>query len=111
MEILLLGGILILVSSSIYGPPLWRAGRVYIYLQKRKEHFCPETEHMVSVQLDALHAARTMLTGGIADLQVSDCTRWPTHRGCGQNCLSTFPAANLRKASKEDSVHLHRQGA
>ncbi len=110
MDILLLGAILILVSSSIYGPPFWRAGRVYFYLRKRKERLCPETERLVSVQLDARHAAWTVLTGGAADLQVSDCTRWPSRRGCGQNCLAAFPATNPRKAPERDSAHFHRQG-
>ncbi len=110
MDILLLGLVLVLVSSSIYGPPFWRAGRVFFHLRKRKELLCPETERPVSVQLNARHAARTTLTSGLADLQVSDCTRWPTRRGCGQNCLTAFPLTKPRKAPKGDSAHLHRQG-
>jgi hypothetical protein len=110
MDILLLGVVLILVSSSIYGPPFWRAGHVYFHLRKRKERFCPETERMVSVQMNARHAAWTTLTSGAADLQVSDCTRWPTRRGCGQNCLEAFPAANPLKAPEGDSAYIHRRG-
>lgn len=111
MELLLLGVILVLLSSSIYGPPLWRAGRVYFYLRKRGERLCPETGRPASVQVDAFHAARTMLTSGVADLQVKDCARWPGHRGCGQSCLSLLSVAGRPEARNGNPASLDQQGA
>jgi hypothetical protein len=109
MELLLLGAVLVLVSSSVYGPPFWKAGRIYLYLRKRKERICPETQRPVSVQVDAIHAARTMLTSGVADLEVSDCTRWPSRRGCNKSCLSILPADSTRETRAGNSVPVHQQ--
>jgi Protein of unknown function (DUF1761) len=47
---------------------------------------CPETRRQVAVSLDSIHAAVTGLTGA-PDLRISDCTRWPAHSNCAQNCI------------------------
>lgn len=112
MDLILLGAGLILVLSSIYGPPFWRAARVYLHLRKRKERTCPETGRTALVRVNALHAARTLLTRGVTDLQVSDCARWPSRRGCGQSCLSMLSVTGAREPREENSARrLHRQGA
>jgi hypothetical protein len=47
---------------------------------------CPETRRQVAVSFDAAHAAVTGLTGR-PDLRIADCTRWPAHSNCGQECM------------------------
>jgi len=47
---------------------------------------CPETRRQVAVSLDSTHAAVTGLTGR-PDVRIVDCTRWPEHSKCGQDCL------------------------
>jgi hypothetical protein len=111
MEFLLFGAALILMSSFIYGPPLFRVIRVYAHLRKRKEYICPETGRPASVQVDAIHAARTVLTSGVADMQVQDCTRWPWRRGCEQKCLSTAPRKQVETvAEPKPTRQFGRQG-
>lgn len=111
MEFLMIGAALILASSFIYGPPLFRAFRVYVYLRKRKEYICPETKRSASVQVDAGHAARTLLTSGVANLQVQDCTRWPWRRGCEEKCLATAPRKEINVvADPEPTRQFGRQG-
>ena len=48
---------------------------------------CPETEKPAAVEVDALHAAASVLFGE-ADLRLKECSRWPERAGCGQECLS-----------------------
>lgn len=52
---------------------------------------CPENHQQVAVGLNALHAAATGLVGS-PKLRVVECTRWPEHADCGQECL---PEARL----------------
>jgi hypothetical protein len=47
---------------------------------------CPENQQPVAVGLDALHAAATGLVGS-PKLRIVECTRWPEHADCGQECL------------------------
>ncbi len=111
MELLLLGAILVLVSSSVYGPPFFKAARTYSRLRKRREIICPETGRPASVQVDAFRAVRTVLTGGVADVQVRDCARWPRRRGCEQNCLSKDLLSETPEAPEGDHAHrFRRQG-
>ena len=53
---------------------------------------CPETRQPAGVVVDARHAAATAL-GGVAELRLSSCSRWPERAGCGQPCLSQIAAA------------------
>jgi hypothetical protein len=48
---------------------------------------CPETHRPAAVDVDALHAAASLL-GGTPELRLKDCSRWPEKAGCGQECLS-----------------------
>jgi hypothetical protein len=54
---------------------------------------CPETHQPAAVEVDARHAAVTLLFGGASELRLSDCTRWPERRNCGQECLQEIAAA------------------
>jgi hypothetical protein len=47
---------------------------------------CPETRHAAGVDVDVKHAALTAAIGN-PDLRLRDCSRWPEHRDCGQECL------------------------
>ncbi len=47
---------------------------------------CPETRNQVAVSFNSTHAAVTGLTGKPA-LRIANCTRWPEHSNCGQECI------------------------
>ena len=52
---------------------------------------CPETTKAAAVEIDAADAARTALFGR-AKIHLSECSRWPERRNCGQECLSQLGA-------------------
>ena len=55
---------------------------------------CPETRRTVAVKIGAKAAAAAGLANSAAGhLRLSDCTRWPERRGCGQECLGQIEAA------------------
>jgi len=53
---------------------------------------CPETKAHAAVQLSAGRAAVSRLLGE-PELRLSDCSRWPERRNCGQECLTSIEAA------------------
>ena len=53
---------------------------------------CPETKRPAAVDLDLGHVALTGL-GGVPDLRLSDCSRWPEREDCGQECLRQIEQA------------------
>ncbi len=53
---------------------------------------CPENHEPVGVEVDGLRLALSSAFG-LPHLRLSDCTRWPEKRGCGQECLSQVEAA------------------
>jgi hypothetical protein len=87
MLYLILGALLIVLSSAVYGPPLLSAAGAYFRLPASRQRLCPETGRFAMVQLNAARAARTLLTAGVAEIQVRGCTRWPERRGCAQGCI------------------------
>jgi hypothetical protein len=48
---------------------------------------CPENHNTAAVALSAGHALRAGLTGR-SELRLSECSRWPAKRECGQECLA-----------------------
>ncbi len=66
-------------------PALWRRA-LYGQHESSRAVICPENKRQVAVSIDALHAAVTGLSRS-PDIRLSDCTRWPEHRKCGQECL------------------------
>ncbi len=48
---------------------------------------CPDTQAPADVAIDAGHAAATSAFGK-PDLRIKQCSRWPEHEQCGQECLS-----------------------
>ena len=61
---------------------------------------CPENHRQVAVSFDALRAARTVLVGN-PSLRIADCTRWPEHANCRQECM---PEALLAGNKREGEV-------
>ncbi|MFC1491887.1 hypothetical protein ACFLQ0_04795 [Nitrospinota bacterium] len=108
MIYVVLGALLVILSSTIYGPPLLKAARTYFQLWASQKRLCPETDRYVLIQINAARAARTVLTSGMAEIQVKDCTRWPERRGCAQGCVSEADDAG---AHREDHSRLARQQA
>lgn len=47
---------------------------------------CPENHEQVAVRLDARRAALTQLAGH-PTIRLADCSRWPEHANCGQDCI------------------------
>jgi hypothetical protein len=47
---------------------------------------CPETKNYAAVELDAKHAA-LISPFGTRRFRLSDCSRWPGRKECGQDCL------------------------
>jgi len=81
-------------------PALW-AEQIYHTYREGRTVNCPETHAPVSVRFNALRAAWSGLSGP-QKLRLTDCTRWPEHADCGQECV---PDAVLAKpASFVDHV-------
>ena len=65
--------------------------RVYFKFRGTRLVTCPETHEAAMVEL----AARSMGMQAILDepcLRLSECSRWPMRRDCGQNCLAQIEA-------------------
>jgi hypothetical protein len=71
---------------------LFRVGRAYFKLRGKRLVTCPETKQPAAVDVDAAHAAREAIFGS-PHLRLSECSRWPERRGCGQECLRQIESA------------------
>jgi hypothetical protein len=60
---------------------------------------CPETNTSAYVEVDVLEAALTSVLGA-SDIRLQNCSRWPTKKDCGQECL-----LNLTVAPSDCLVH------
>jgi len=78
--LLLVGACLILLMPVLWGKQIYSS-----YHDPRTVN-CPETHAQVAVRFDALRAAITGLTGN-PKLRLADCSRWPVHADCGQECI------------------------
>ena len=70
---------------------------------------CPETQQPASVEVDALHAAITA-TIDATELQLTRCSRWPQHQGCGQGCLRHLALASedyLVRTDEKPTFQMH----
>ncbi len=59
---------------------------VYFKLRGARLITCPETGKCAAVELDATHAALVSPIG-LRRFRLSDCSRWPERKDCGQDCL------------------------
>jgi hypothetical protein len=73
-------------------PLLWLAARAYFRYRGTRVVTCPESAMPAAVRVDGLHVASSCAIGE-PDLRLSECSRWPERRHCGQACLSQVEAA------------------
>jgi hypothetical protein len=77
-------GVLVIFGRRLAGAWMtYRGTRVVV---------CPENREMVTVKVDAGHAAFSAAQGR-PDLRLESCTRWPEKGGCGQECLGQIESA------------------
>lgn len=76
---------LVFASLLLLLPVLWGREICNQYRGSRAV-ICPETRNQVAVTFNSTHAAISGLTGKTA-LRIAECTRWPEHSNCGQECL------------------------
>ena len=84
MTMLGAGLIILVIAFSAVGflwvLPAWRGVR------GKKCVTCPETGQSATVEVDAARVA-VSAWGGVPDVRLKDCSRWPEKAGCGQDCL------------------------
>ena len=66
---------------------LYASVRTYLQFRGQRLVTCPENQKTAAVELDARQAAREALTHK-PHMQLTECTRWPDRKDCGQQCLS-----------------------
>ena len=76
----------LIVLWALY-PALSVLFRAYRKFRGTRVVTCPETKAPAAVEMDATHAALSVVLSGRADLRLSDCSRWPERHNCGQECL------------------------
>lgn len=59
--------------------------RTYARYRGKRVVTCPETEQYAAVEVDAIHAAITSITG-VPQLRLTNCSRWPERQGCPEEC-------------------------
>jgi hypothetical protein len=84
MTMLGAGLIILAIAFSAVGflwvLPAWREYR------GKKTVTCPETGRSAIVEVDAARVARSAW-GGVPNVRLKDCSRWPERATCGQDCL------------------------
>ena len=84
MTMLGAGTIILVIAFSAVGflwvLPAWRGYR------GKRIVTCPETGQSATVEVDAARVA-TSAWGGVPDVRLKVCSRWPERAGCGQDCL------------------------
>lgn len=75
----------VVTSLLLLLPALWAREISKQYAGSRAVT-CPETRRQVAVSFDGTHTAVTGLAGR-PDLRIAECTRWPEHSNCGQDCI------------------------
>lgn len=66
---------------------LYGSARTYFTFRGKRLVTCPETHKTVAVELDAKEAASEAFKQK-PRMQLSECTRWPERKDCGQECLN-----------------------
>lgn len=66
---------------------LYGSARTYLKFRGKRLVTCPETHLTAAVELDAKQAAREAFSQK-PRMQLSECTRWPERKDCGQECLA-----------------------
>src|SRR3974390_34212 len=84
----LVGSCLVLLVPALWGK------QIYDTYRGTRTVNCPETHAPVKVRFNAMRAAITGLSGK-PRLGLTDCSRWPVHADCRQECI---PDAELVSA-------------
>ncbi|MEJ2009068.1 MAG: hypothetical protein P8Z30_13085, partial [Acidobacteriota bacterium] len=87
--------IIAVAVAAVFVYLLYRAyGGIRTYFQYRGKRLvtCPETHRTAAVELDAKQAAHEAFTHK-PKMQLSECTRWPERKDCGQECLREIEMA------------------
>jgi len=91
----MLTAIYLIVASAILGLllfGLWYVVRAYGKQRGAQVITCPETRRPAMVEVDARRAALTSVVGQ-PDMRLSNCSRWPLKKECGQECLLQIESA------------------
>ena len=73
-------------------PAGWALGNVWRRTAGERAVTCPANGSPALVALDQWHAVRMHARGDV-ELRVLNCTRWPEHQDCAQECLAQFGMA------------------
>lgn len=87
----LLIGLFVLTALSS-GYLAYRVWKFYCGLRGKRLVTCPETGRSAAVELDAKQAVKESLWSTPV-LRLSECSRWPERKGCGQTCLRQIELA------------------
>lgn len=66
--------------------------RAFFKFRGKRLITCPENKHPAAVNVDARRAGAEALAGA-PHLRLSECSRWPEKRDCGQECLRQIELA------------------
>lgn len=83
------------LAAVVGGFVLFRAAlgaRSYFKFHGKRLITCPENEKPAAVNVDAKRVAADALKGA-PHLRLSECSRWPEKRNCGQECLRQIELA------------------
>lgn len=98
------GTCLVLLMPAVWGK------QIYNTYHGARTVKCPETHAPVKVRFRALRAAFTGLSGR-PKLRLADCSRWPVHADCGQECIpdaeKSAPIQVVRAASPQKNRICH----
>ncbi len=78
-----------LILACIAG---WRLVYAWLKYRGRMVITCPENQRPAGVSVNARHAAATSVAGQ-PEFRLTNCSRWPEHAGCGQQCLRQIETA------------------
>jgi len=98
------GACLILLLPALWGK------QIYNTYRGTRTATCPETHASVAVRFRAWRAAFTGLSGK-PKLRLAECSRWPVHADCGQECIpdaaKNAPISVVRAASPRTNRIYH----
>jgi len=90
-SVVILAIVMLIMAGAYSGYRVIHGIRVYFKFRGTRLVTCPETHKPAVVEV----AARSMAMQAILDepcLRVSECSRWPMRKGCGQDCLRELEA-------------------
>jgi hypothetical protein len=91
VALFIVAAVILGLEAPYWGYRLFQGMRVYFRFRGTRMVTCPETHKPAVVEV----AARSMGMQAILSepcLRLSECSRWPMRRDCGQNCLTQIEA-------------------